>query len=62
MPRTKGPEKAQIRLRIAKELVEFASGQGGAWLERVIAREKRIAEWRRAEALRNLAEADADLL
>jgi hypothetical protein len=49
MPRTKGVEKAQIRLRIARDLVEFATGKGGLWLEAVLRREREDAQ--RAERI-----------
>lgn len=38
MSRNKGPEKAQIRLRVAKELADYATGEGALWLEAVIRR------------------------
>jgi hypothetical protein len=52
MPRTKGVEKAQIRLRIARDLVEFATGKGGLWLEAVLRRERENAQ--RAELAKSL--------
>lgn len=44
MSRLRGPEKAQIRLRIAKELSDYVTGRGGLWLEGVIQRARAIEE------------------
>lgn len=36
MPRLKGPEKAQIRLRVRREVADEATEKGAAWLQGVL--------------------------
>lgn len=55
MPRLKGPEKAQIRLRVRKELAEYATLRGAYWLEGLLELSMRCAK-----AVSDLPKADPD--